>query len=309
MADANEQARFLSESVGLRKRDDLVLVNISGDDRREWLNGQVTNDVRTFHAGDAVYALAVTVRGKIMADVWVLDRGEQLAVLLPKTACAAVLASFEQQIIMEDVELAAVLKTRVISVQGPRAHDVLEGHIVERHRADELGHGGYLALLPDDASLDAEWPQLRARAEQLGGGEVDDQGFELARLRAGRALFGRDFWDQHYPQEAGLITRAVSFNKGCYLGQEVVCTLESRGRASRRLVTLEAPLQAGLPRGASLVDGSDREVGQLTSVAADPERERAIALGYVKTALGAAGTELRAGDVPWRVGSPVGDQE
>jgi tRNA-modifying protein YgfZ len=308
MAMPNEQARFLSESVGLRMRDDLVLVNISGDDRREWLNGQVTNDVRTFHAGDAVYALAVTVRGKIMADVWVLDRGEQLAVLLPKVACSTVLASFEQQIIMEDVELSTVAKTRVISVQGPRAHDVLEGHIVERHRADELGHGGYLALLPDDASLAAEWPQLRARAEQLGGGEVDDAGFELARLRAGRALFGRDFWDQHYPQEAGLIARAVSFNKGCYLGQEVVCTLESRGRASRRLVALDAPTQNGLAPGASLVDGDDREVGQLTSIAADPDREHAIGLGYVKAAV-AAGTEVRAGDVRLRVGSPVGDQD
>jgi folate-binding protein YgfZ len=209
---------------------------------------------------------------------------------------------------MEDVELSAMPKTRVISVQWPRAHDVLEGHIVERHRADELGHGGYLALLPDDASLEAEWPQLRARAEQLGGGEVDETGFELARLRAGRALFGRDFWDQHYPQEAGLIARAVSFNKGCYLGQEVVCTLESRGRASRHLVRLEAPMQSGLAPGANLIDGENREVGQLTSIAPDPDRERAIGLGYVKTTV-VAGAELRAGEVRLRVGSPVGDQD
>src|SRR5687768_8057314 len=101
MDRASEEAKFLHETVGVRRRDDLLVVHVTGDDRLTWLNGQVTNDVRSAKPGTPVYALAVTVRGKIMADAWVLDRGDRLAVVLPRTASDRVLASFEQQIIME----------------------------------------------------------------------------------------------------------------------------------------------------------------------------------------------------------------
>src|SRR5262249_52870017 len=113
------------------------------EDATSWLNGQVTNDVRELASGMSCYALAVTVRGKIMADVWVLRRGDELAVLLPKSAAAAVRNSFEAQIIMEDVELIEEDSIRVISVQGPRAQELFaEGDPLERHRCDELGFGG-----------------------------------------------------------------------------------------------------------------------------------------------------------------------
>src|SRR5882672_6320506 len=100
-----EEAQALAHGLAARERDDLTLVRVRGDERRDWLNGQVTNDVRAAQGSQGVYALAVTVRGKIMADAWVLDRGEELAVLLPNATSAHVLESFERQIIMEDVEL------------------------------------------------------------------------------------------------------------------------------------------------------------------------------------------------------------
>jgi folate-binding protein YgfZ len=240
------------------------------------------------------------VRGKIMADVWVLDRGEELAVLLPQSARDQVCESFERQIIMEDVELASAPDVRVLSVQGPLAAQALAALGLETHACDEIGHGGVFVLLRAD-----EYESQRARVEdavqRAGGMRVDDAGFELARLRTARARFGRDFGEQNYPQEAGLKQLAVSFNKGCYLGQEVVCTLESRGRLSRELVQLEAPEAAQLHKGSELRDAQDHVVGHVTSAALDPDRPRVLALGYVKAAHATQGSTLRANDATLRV--------
>jgi folate-binding protein YgfZ len=302
----SDQARALEHAAGLRARDDLALVRVRGDERRDWLNGQVTNDVRNAQSGRAVYALAVTVRGKIMADVWVLDRGDELAVLLPVSARDQVCESFERQIIMEDVELVPAPDVRVLSVQGPLAAQALADIGLETHACDELGHGGVFALLGADKP-DTALARVQDAVQRAGGMHVDDAGFELARLRAGRARFDTDFSSQNYPQEAGLKQLAVSFNKGCYLGQEVVCTLESRGRLSRELVRLEAPGSAQLHAGSELRDAQDHVVGNITSTALDPDGPRMLALGYVKAAHAARDTELRTGDATLRVIAKCGD--
>jgi hypothetical protein len=301
-----DQAQALAHGLAARERDDLTLVRVRGDERRDWLNGQVTNDVRAAQGGQGVYALAVTVRGKIMADVWVLDRGEELAVLLPNAASAHVLESFERQIIMEDVELVPAPELRVVSVQGPLATGALAPLALDAHVCDELGSGGMFALLRADAYA-AEWTRLRSAIEAAGGLVSDDAGFELARLRAGRPRFGKDFSEQNYPQEAGLKQRAVSFNKGCYLGQEVVCTLESRGRLSRELVRLQSAGaavggSAPIPNaGDQLRDAQGDVVGQITSAVLDPIAGVTFALGYVKPAHAAPDTTLHADDVALRV--------
>lgn len=307
MESAIQQANFLSVAAGVRRRDDLAVVDITGDDRLDWLNGQVTNDVRAATGTEGVYALAVTVRGKIMADLWVLHRGERLSVVLPRSAQAAVLASFDSQIIMEDVALEPATQEHVISVQGPRAAEVIEGDPLEHHRCDELGVGGYLVLVPDPAALDAALSRLVASAQRVSGGAVGDAGFELARLRAARGRFGVDFSEPHYPQEAGLIGRAVSFKKGCYLGQEVICTLENRGRTSRQLVLAAGALDAALEPGANLADAEGHLIGQVTSVCRDEERGATLALGYVKAAFANPGARLLAGTTALDVRARVGE--
>jgi hypothetical protein len=297
-----EQARALVETAGVRVRDDLTMVRVTGDDRRSWLNGQVTNDVRELAPGDGVYALAVNVRGKVLADLWALGREEHLVLALPAAALAPVLDSFERQIIMEDVELVHAQDLRCISIQGRRAHEVLAaaGPGLDGYRCDELGHGGRFVVI-GQVELPGALARLTAAAEALGGCVVSEDGFELARVRAGRPRFGRDFWDQHYPQEAGLKELAVSFNKGCYLGQEVVCTLENRGRLTRLLVRLahrDGPQPAA---GDELRDGAGASPGALTSVVRDPESGRALALGYAKRAQSTPGTLLHAGEAQLEV--------
>jgi folate-binding protein YgfZ len=301
---AAEQAKAARECAGVRVREDLGLVRVSGDDRVAWLNGQLTNDVREAKDGRAVYALAVTVRGKIIADAWVVDRGEELAVLLPQAMQARVLESFEQQIIMEDVVLTPQPSTRVLSIQGPRSADVVAGQ-AEAYAADEFGLGGMLVLV-DESALPTRLAALTEAAERLGGTALDPAGFELLRLRAGRGLLGIDFDEHNYPQEAGLKELAVSFNKGCYLGQEVVCTLENRGRLSKRLVRFEAAAGALPTARLELADLEGHAVGHITSVVHDPDRGHALGLAYIKAALASAGTPLRAGDCALSVVAPAG---
>jgi folate-binding protein YgfZ len=141
-----------------------------------------------------------------------------------------------------------------------------------------------------DAALDALARAARAQA----GDRVDDDAFALAALRAGRPRFGVDFGDRQYPQEAGLRERAVSFTKGCYLGQEVVCTLESRGQLVRKLVQLasSSPIAAG----ARIRLDDESELGAVTSSAFDPARNETLALGYVKRARAVAGQAVRVDD-------------
>jgi folate-binding protein YgfZ len=292
-----EAADMLERTTGVRVRSELALVRVTGDDRASWLNGQVTNDVRQIAPGTSVYALAVNVRGKVMSELWVVDRGAELVVLMPESTREAVLAGFEQQIIMEDVTLATEPAARVVSLQGPLAAEALEASGLlgyEAYAADELGHGGLL-LITSEPELSGVLAQLVAGAETVGGGEVGDDAFELARVRSGRPRFGRDFGQQNYPQEAGLKRLAVSFNKGCYLGQEVVCTLENRGKLTRQLVRLQQLDGSAPEAGAELRDGEGASPGKLTSVVLEPRSGRALALGYVKRAQTAPGTELHAG--------------
>jgi hypothetical protein len=300
-----EQAAYFERSAAVRVRADLCVARVGGDDARTWLNGQTTNDLRGTKPGDGAYGLVVSEKGKVLADVWVLDRGRDLAIAFPCVARELLHARFEAQIFMEDANVADE-PTRVVSVQGPRARDVVAAAGVTPeacYRCAELTREGmFVTCHADDAP--ARFASLVRAAEEFGGGAADEAGYELARVRAGRPRFGSDFSERNYPQEAGLKDLAVSFSKGCYLGQEVVCTLEHRGQVQRHLVRLET---TGAPDpGAVLTDARGEAVGALTSVVRDPERERTLAFGYVKRALASAGTELHAGTTALAVVGLVG---
>ena len=290
------QADALANSVGVRRLDDLTVLRVSGDDRRTWLNGQITNDVRATHAGDAVYALVVTLKGKIVTDAWVLDRDSDLALVVPKSALATLVAQLEKYIIMEDVELTPMDDLAVLTAQGPRARETVERAAIasaQTFPCDRLGTGGVDVLVPL-AEVDAALATLRNAAVASGGGEVDEAGWALAALRLGRPRFGVDFGDRQYPQEAGLRERAVSFTKGCYLGQEVVCTLESRGQLVRKLVLLATESAPTAGTAITLADGA--EIGAVTSSAIDPATGSGLAFGYVKRAFAVPGGVMRVGD-------------
>lgn len=285
------------------------VVYIRGDDARSWLNGQVTSDLKTLAADRALYVLSINVKGRVLSDGWALEQAEGLALVLPEHRLAGVLESFDKHIIMEDVEVHTDDTLRVLTVQGPRAEEVLiqAGLRGLAYHADRLGSNGYDLWVPQ-AEVSTVSAKLESSALAVGGGQVGDDLLNEAHVRAGIPRSGVDFADHTYPQEAGLKQRAVSFNKGCYLGQEVICMLENRGQLNRRLVQLERAGEAGLASGSVVFDAQGKRVGEVTSSATARLDSGAatFALAYIKRPLAEVGAKVHASEQEWTVRAVVG---
>lgn len=292
-----EQADWLRRSAGVAVLDEATVVRVGGDDARSWLQGQITNDVLLLADGASCYALLLDAQGKIDCDLFVVRRGEALFLVLPRSKVDEVLARLDRYVVMEDVELARRDDLAVLTVQGPRAAEVASDD-PDVHAADRLGLGGFDRLVAREA-LDAVRDEWVRRAVALSGGAVSDAGLALARIRAGRAALGAEAGPNTLPQEVALAGAAVSFKKGCYVGQEPVVMLEHRGKPPKRLVRVEIPpsLVGKCPVGLAL-DG--QEIGKLTSAAPDPEcPSGAVGLALVRRTQAVSGSVLAspAGDV------------
>jgi folate-binding protein YgfZ len=294
---ARREAEALSQSAGLRVLDDVAALAVSGDDARSWLNGQVTNDVGQSQPGDAVYALVLSLKGKVLTDLWILDRGESFLLLLPADRREAIAKHFDGFIIMEDVELDPEDDVRVLTVQGPGCAEAVQNAGATEHAwpCDRLGIGGRDVVVPA-ASADSVRASLEQAVQALGGMSVGPRGWELARIRQGRPRYGVDFGDWTLPQEAGLKQRAIAFGKGCYQGQEPVVMLEHRGKPPKRLAQLELTGEQVPEPGTTIENAEGRRLGQVTSAQLDPSTPGRIpALGYVKRAEATEGNVLRTG--------------
>jgi folate-binding protein YgfZ len=229
MAHARE-LEWLQGSVGVLALSDRAIISVSGDDAPEWLQGQLTNQVEGVEPGGSLYAFVLTLKGRILADVYALVREDDVWLDVPAAQVSSLLERLDRYIIMEDVDLEVRGDLRVITAQGPSASEVAEGG----WPADRLGVGGRQWVVPSD-ELESELERLTARSRELGGGWVGDQAWKHAHVLRGRPQFGVDFGEWTYPQESGLNPLAVSFNKGCYIGQETVVMLENRGKAPKVL--------------------------------------------------------------------------
>jgi len=289
---------WLERSVGVLELSDRAIISVSGDDAREWLQGQLTNQLEGVEPGGSSYAFVLTLKGRILADVYALVREDDVWLDVPAVQVNALLERFDRYIIMEDVDLEHREDLCVITAQGPRADEVAEGG----WPADRLGIGGLQWVVPR-SDLESELEALTARGRELGGGWVSARAWSHAHVIRGRPRFGVDFGDWTYPQESGLNRVAVSFAKGCYIGQETVVMLENRGKAPKVLWrwTIEGvdPPQVKTP-----ITSADAVVGEITSAAQD--EGGVSALGFLKR-----GHETEAqggfavGGVPARAIGPV----
>ncbi|MDB4977473.1 MAG: Folate-dependent protein for Fe/S cluster synthesis/repair in oxidative stress [Myxococcaceae bacterium] len=292
------QVRMLHHHAGVYRTADRV-VHVRGEDARSWLNGQISNDVRTLAGDEARYAVALTVKGRIISDLWALEDTDGMAFVVPGVRAEAALARFEQYIIMEDVELQLDEQLVVVSVQGPAAAEVVSAlpSGVRRYPCARLGAVGFDCWLPRE-QLESGLASLLARAQELGGGALDDAGWAEAHVALSVPRVAHDFGDDTYPQEAGLGARALSFGKGCYLGQEVVYMLENRGQLARRLVQLELPSESTVEPGSTVVDADGKRLGEVTSSSSARAGTPGLALAYVKR------SHAEPASTVWVAGSP-----
>jgi folate-binding protein YgfZ len=258
-------------------REELALVRVAGRDAARLLQNVVTSDIDALAVGDGQYGLALTPKGKPLADAWIVREGEEAFV------CACEAAAQD--------DLAAALKRYRLASRADI--DVVTGErgLLERPLAAAAAgwHAGPLGALLLAAPEHARMAWEAALAE--GAVPIAAETRETLRIEQGLPRFGIDFDSSNLPAEAGVVERAVSFSKGCYIGQEPVVRLAHRGHANRELRRLRLAEPPVLP--ATLLEG-EREVGSVTSSAALPEGG-AAALGYVRRAVD-AGAELTALD-------------
>jgi folate-binding protein YgfZ len=286
----SEQVRAARASVLLVREPDLAIVVVTGEDRASWLNGLVTCDVAKLEEGAVAYGLAVTQKGRIIADLYVAKRAGAIDVVLPARVRDAVMEALGRYLVMEDAEMARDDDRRVWFAHGPKSAEL--GGLA----CDRTGLGGALVVAPA-----SEGARLEARAIELGGCVGDAAGWEALRLEQGVPAFGVDFDDKTYPQEASLEKRAVSFEKGCYLGQEVVCMLELRGHVKRKLVPFVMEESDDVESGAPITDEAGVEIGKVSSASRSPTLGKCVGLAMVKLAHASAGATFRASGKKARV--------
>lgn len=288
--DAAAQDELLVSGAGLLDRSERGRLALTGPAAKAFLNGQVSNDIEALTPGTGILATFLTPKGKMLGDLRVLETGPPTPELLLDTERVALQALFDllrRTTIGHDVELhKRTLQTAQLSLVGPRARAVAGApdlpateHASRAHTID----GATVRVVATDLGVDVlcaaeDGERVRAALEAAGAVPADEAAFDVLRVEAGRPRYGVDIDEGTMPEEAGLVDRAVSFTKGCYVGQETVARLHWRGKPNRHLrgLRLSAPVPAG-----TVLRLGEREVGTVTSPVRSP-RHGDIALALVR---------------------------
>ena len=261
---------LVTERAGLLERAGRLGLRLTGSEAAEFLQGQVTNDVEALEPGEGCYALLLSPKGKIRADLRVLRGPDWLRIDAEPSARALLTRTVQMYSIGRDVAFEDETGSHtILSLLGPDAREALDVAPPEvEHAWVEGRHGIYVAT---DLGVDVICPAAEGEAVRaaLGVSAVTDDVAECLRVEAGRPRHGRELTEEVIPQEAGLNERAVSFTKGCYVGQETVARLFYKGRPNRHLrgLRLSAPVRSG---DEVLLEG--RRVGAIGSACVSPSR-------------------------------------
>lgn len=295
-----DRQRLAAESAALvHPRPDLAALIVTGNDRQSWLNGLVTCELAGRKPGEGVYGLTVGKTGKIAAEIAALLAAEHLVLVLPRDRVEALREHLERHLIMEDAELAAAEGRELFAIHGPRSADLVafaRERGADAARIDFTGRGDAALIFAPAGEATAFGEALLARAGE-GAALATPEGWEALRIAWGVPRFGVDFDDQTLPQEASLERLAVSFTKGCYLGQETVFMLEKRGHAKKRLMRLALDADDLSPGAEIMLPEGGAPIGTLTSLTPRAEGG-ALGLGYVKFKHAVADAALVVGGRP-----------
>jgi folate-binding protein YgfZ len=280
---------------------------VTGEHRIRWMNGMVTNNIRDLAAGVGTYNFLLNPQGRIQADLYVYNRGEYLVVDTDASQAEKLQQMLRKYIIMDRVEITdATGKLTSIGIGGAKsaailqalglptdlsalqvADRALENIAISLVRADDT-ESYELWVSPENAA--AVWSLLlRAGAQPVGA-----EALELARIAAGVPRYGQDISDRDLPQETEQ-QRALNFRKGCYIGQEIVERINSRGQVHRKFTGFR--FAGAPPSPGAKIESNGKEVGEITSVAVLPVagQDSTVGLGYIRREVGTPGAEVIAG--------------
>jgi folate-binding protein YgfZ len=264
----------------LVRAPELGTIAVTGADRQSWLNGLVTSDLAHLSPGQASYGLVLVKIGRILADAWLVPAGDRLLVGVPRDRVALVREHFEKYLMMEDATHADLSDELAwVFAHGPRAAELVT-EVAPRHGGfgggvNVTGLGDAVVVAPRAAER-AMLADMAARSPDVElGSEADREALRVSRFLP---RFGVDFGDKTYPQEAALEKIAVSFHKGCYLGQEVVCRLEMRGHVVKKIVPLAVAGQTPPALGSEVRSTDGKLLGSVTSAIAGTDDALALAM-------------------------------
>ena len=311
---------FTAEYAALRRGAALLDANyyalfaFAGPDRQRYLNAVLTSNVRDLKPGQGTVGLLLTAQGHILAEVETLARKESILAISHAMVRERTFSTFDRFIIMDDVTLEDLTTSHgFLELAGPRAAHLLAEFGVNNfrempplsHQEAKLGEvacqivrrgiaGDPTAtLIVPRAQLSTLWRDLSARVRAAGGQIAGMEALNSLRLESGVPWFGSDYGDKQIPHEAGLEFSHISYEKGCYTGQEIVERVRSRGHVNRHIAELRFFAPTAPAAGANLVyDGN--EVGSVTSAGFSPRLGQAIGLAYLRREHAAVGTRLDA---------------
>lgn len=309
--DLEAEYRAAREAAALHDASYRETLRITGEDRASFLHGMVTQDVKGLPVGTAAYTALITAKGAMVADARLLKREAELLLDTEPGLGAKVREFLEKYLISEDAELhEANGEWGLLRLLGPRTAEVLAAALgtatfeplaANTSRTVSLA-GAEVLLVGSPAfekhgvdlfvprgALEAVWKALVQAGGAHGLKPLGFQALELLRVEAGVPRYGQDMVDTTIPLEANL-THAISYNKGCYIGQEVIARATFRGHMNRKLTGLLLGEVEAAP-GAELRKG-EKKVGWITSVVRSPAQGQRVALAYVHRDHLDPGTEL-----------------
>ena len=287
-------------------------ISLTGADRVRWLNGMVTNNIRDLAADRGVYAFLLNPQGHILGDLYAYNRGDSILIDTDRSQLEKILATFDHYIIMDDVEVKNLSdELTALGITGPKARDVLNKagiavpemqplQAVEATCECDCDCVKCTVVRGQDSETESYdlWlspSEVRKTSDALlaaGASPVGFEAIELQRIVCGVPLYGVDIRERDLPQETEQ-ERALNFNKGCYVGQEIIERIRSRGAVHRKFSGFIADGVAAIPPGNKIVAG-EKEVGEITSVAALDLRgvKKTVALGYLRREVSTPGREV-----------------
>lgn len=309
----NVEAEYqaVRQAVGVIDLSHRSLVRLSGSHRQRFLQAMVSNNTADLEPGQGCYATFLTNKGRLVADFVVYADTDAYWLDLEPGLATTLINALDFFLIADDVTMTdETAAWGLLSVQGPYADELLMlacgqdipplpplGHIdcrmggqeVRLIRRSHTGEDGYQLLAPM-AGLPALWEALWEHRHTCELRAVGLEALEVLRIEAGVPVFGRDMTAETIPVEANL-TDAISYTKGCYVGQEVIARLDARGHVNRRLMGLRLEGDV-LPQAGDVIVSPERDVGWVTSVAFSPALQQPIAMGYIRREVYAPGTAL-----------------
>ena len=297
----------LTERAGLVDLAPRAQIELAGKDRATFLHNFCTADIKRLSPGEGCEAFITSGQGKVVGYVYVFCGDDKITLDTTGEQADPLIAHLDRYIIREDVALADRSgELHEYLLAGARAEELLSGLLNGPPPGGPLAHvdaqiGGndvsirrvaYTHAASYFISCDRSVSEQVAAAIRAAGGEVClPEAAEIARIEAGSPLFGRDITPENLPQEVNRNQQAISFTKGCYLGQETVARIDALGHVNRLLVGLRFAGEAVPPPGEEAIEAG-KSLARVTSSCWSPRLQEPLALGYVARSVAAIGTQL-----------------